>query len=474
MTESNSGTPQKRRPFEVSRRTLLAAGSAAVVAACANSGAHASASDNEKLRSMVRGRVLLPGDAGFDHARKPWNLAVEQPVDAVVEVADAAALVRYARDAGRRLTIQPNGHGASGATGGAILVRTNRLGEIRVDPGRRTARVGAGVSWGRLQDAASPHGLTGMVGSSPAVSVTGYVLGGGLSWFSRAAGWAADSVTAFDVVDAQGRALHVTASCEPDLFWALRGGGGDYTLVTAVELDVRPVPALYGGGLRWPAERAPQVMAAFQEITAAAPQALTLWWSLTQIPFRPAQVGIDVLHLGDTDQARALLRPLEHITGPVADTRRVLPLTDLGTIGNEPAAPTAARSRTELLTHLDPTAVDNILTTPIPPLITIRIRHLGGALARQTTTAPGPMTEPYQITFVAPHTTPQTAANIDTSIRTRLESLGETRSGRTPFTFLAPGQTAADAVAPDTLRRLRTIKQRLDPQGIFRSNYPVG
>lgn len=477
MTESEPIATQANRSREVARRTLLAAGSAAVVAACANLGARAPASGNGNLRAAVRGRVSLPGDAEFDRARAPWNLAVEQPVDAVVELADAAdaaALVRYARGTGRRLAIQPNGHGASGDTAGAILVRTNRLDEIRVDPARRSARVGAGVAWGRLQEVAGTHGLTGMVGSSPAVGVTGYVLGGGLSWFPREYGWAADSVTAFEVVDAEGRAQRVTPGHEPDLYWALRGGGGDYALVTAVELDLRPAPALYGGGLRWPAERAPQVLAAFREITATAPPELTVWCSLTQIPSRPAQVGIDLLYLGDADRARALLVPLERVTGLASDTRRALTLVDLGTLSAEPTGPTAARSRTELLTHLEPAVLDGLSTAPIAPLITIQIRHLGGALAQATTTAAGTLTEPYQITFVAPRPTPQTAASIESSIRAHLDLLGETRSNRTPFTFLAPGQTAADAIASDTLSRLRTIKLRLDPEGTFRSNYPVG
>ncbi|MEV4187629.1 FAD-dependent oxidoreductase, partial [Streptosporangium canum] len=181
------------------------------------------------LRSLIRGHVSLVGDDGFDQARRPWNLAVEQPVRAVVEAADAddvAALVRYARDAGLTVSAQPSGHGATGDVDGVILLRTGRLDEVRVDPGARTARVGAGVAWGQVQAVAGPHGLTGLPGSSPVVSVVGYTLGGGLSWFGRRYGWAADSVTAFEVVDADGVRARVTADSDVDLFWALRGGGG--------------------------------------------------------------------------------------------------------------------------------------------------------------------------------------------------------------------------------------------------------
>ncbi|CAG6396484.1 FAD-dependent oxidoreductase [Streptomyces cocklensis] len=145
--------------------------------------------DLAELRRSVRARVLLPGDDGSDAARRPWNPAVTQDVPAVVEaadVADVAALLRHAAARGLRVPAQPSGHGATGDPDGAILLRTRRLGEVAVDPVARTARVGAGVRWGEVQQAAGAHGLTGLPGNSPVVSVTGYPLGGGLSWFSRA------------------------------------------------------------------------------------------------------------------------------------------------------------------------------------------------------------------------------------------------------------------------------------------------
>ena len=202
------------------------------------------------LSSTVRGHLWLPGEPGFDAARRPWNLAVEQPVAAVVEAADAddvAALVRHARSAGLGIATQPNGHGATGHTEGTILLRTRRLDNLQIDPAARRARIGAGVPSGQVQAAAAPHGLTGLPGSSPVVSITGVALGGGLSWFGRVHGWVADSVTAFDIVDADGRHRRVTADTDSDLFWALRGGGGDFAIVTALELALHPAPHLYGG-----------------------------------------------------------------------------------------------------------------------------------------------------------------------------------------------------------------------------------
>ncbi|WP_280443163.1 FAD-binding oxidoreductase [Nocardia brasiliensis] len=474
----SAGQDGKGGSFELSRRRLLVVGSGLAVAACTTdgSGTEAAPGDDSKLRSAVRGRVLLPGDEGFDLARKPWNLTVDQSVRAVVELADAedaTALVRYAKDAGSTLAVQPNGHNPSPAVNGTILVRTKRLNEIRVDPVARTARVGAGVSWGQVQEIASSHGLTGVAGSAPGVGITGYTLGGGLSWFARKFGWAADSVTAFEIIDADGRTRRVTAATEPDLFWALRGGGGDYALVTTIEFGLHPAPALYGGKVLWSADRAPQVMAAFREVTATAPDELTLWWSLLQFDGAPPMVGLDVTYLGDEAAGQALLRPFDGIEGKMRDTRRVLPIAELGTITGEPAEPSPIRSQIELLNGLTDADVAGLLGKPMAPVAAVQVRHLGGRLARASDTPAGAVAAPYYIGLIAPEVTPDMAAANETRMADYLTALGSSRSRRTPLTLLGPGQTAADAFTPDTLARLRDIKRSADPHGVFRSNFPV-
>ncbi|QFG23968.1 FAD-binding oxidoreductase [Actinomadura sp. WMMB 499] len=421
----------------------------------------------------IRGRVLLPGDAGFDDARRPWNLAVDQPVAAVVEAADAAdvaALVRHARASGRTITTQPSGHGATGRTEDAILLRTGRLDGLRVDPSTRTARAGAGVNWGRVQAAAAPHGLTGLPGSSPVVSVTGYTLGGGLGWFGRAHGWAADSVTAFDVVDAGGAARRVTPAGDPDLFWALRGGGGDFAIVTAVEFALHPAPALYGGRVLWSGDRLPEVMDAYRELTAAAPDHVTAWLDVLHFPGSDPLVAIDVTVLGD---ARDLLRPLDAIPGALSDGRRPMSPADLGTITAEPTAPGAGLSRGELLTDLDDGTVKTLLSDPIAPLMSLQIRHLGGAFGRPSDTPHGPLTEPYALYLFGVPTGPESSAAITAKQRALAGALGPHLSGRKPFTYLNAAETAADAFGPAALGRLRDIKRTRDPHGVFRSNFPV-
>ncbi|MEO3885435.1 FAD-binding oxidoreductase [Nonomuraea sp. B5E05] len=431
---------------------------------------------NADMRSVVDGPVLLPGDDGFEQASKAWNLSVDQPVAAVVEAGDAgdvAAVVRYAAGAGLSVSAQPSGHGASGDTEGVILLRTGRLGEVEVRPEERLARVGAGARWGEVLAAAGKHGLTGLAGSSPVVSVTGYTLGGGLSWFSRKHGFAADSVRAFDVVGADGEPARVTADSDPDLFWALRGGGGDFAVVTAMEFELHPAPALYGGRIIWPGHRSHEVFEAFRELTAEAPDELSLWFNRVQFPQAPPMVVLDLAFLGTEDEGRALLGRLGRIDDVIADKRGTLALADLGDITADPVDPAPGRSRAELLTGLDDAAAATLLDSPIEPLVGVQIRHLGGALARQRPGAgpSGPLAEPYLLYLFGIAPTSELVAAVGAKQGWYAGELDV--SGRKPYTFLAPGERAADAFTEEAAGRLRQIKRARDPHNVLRANFPV-
>ncbi|MFI6499963.1 FAD-binding oxidoreductase [Nonomuraea typhae] len=413
------------------------------------------------------GTVHLPGDAAFQQAATPWNLAIQQPVLAVAEAAhagDVATLVRHAARHGLTVTTQPSGHGASGDTEGTILLRTARLDELSVDG--RVARVGAGVKWGRVLQAAGPLGLTGLAGSTPAVNVTAYTLGGGLSWFSRAWGWAADSVRAFEIVDAEGAHRRVTADTDAELFWALRGSGGDLAVVTALEFDLHPAPALYGGRLLWPAERAPEVLEAFGEATREAPDELTLWLDLLQFPGgAPPFVALDSTYLGPAREAEALLSRFAAIGGLISDSHAELPVHELGSIEQEPVDPSPGQSQAELLPSLE--HAHELLKEPIDPLLSVQIRHLGGALARPSDSAAGPVAEPYLLyLFGIPGAADVEGRQIELAAAVK-------GTGRKPYTFLKPGETAAQAFSPAAHERLRAIKQARDPHGVFRANYPI-
>lgn len=423
------------------------------------------------LRTAVRGRVWLPADAGFDDARLPWNRAVEQPTCAVVEAADAediARLLRFASAHGVPVAPQPSGHGATGRTAGGILLRTARLDSVDIDPSAMTARIGAGVRSGDLQRSAAGHGLTALPGSSPEVTVTGAALGGGLSWFGRTFGWIGDSIRAAEIVLADGTMRRVGAT-DKDVLWALRGGGGEIAVVTSLELRLRRVSTVFGGRQLWSAPHARDVAEVFRSLTEAAPDELTLWLELLHFPGAEPMIGIDSTFLGPEDTARDLMRATDRLPTPLTDTRAVMSVADLGRITAEPTEPGPGQSRAELLTRLDDDALDALLSAPIAPLMTVQVRHLGGALARPSDSPHGPLAEPYAVYLFGVPRSPDDAD----SISIRQAELADVLpvSGRKPISFLNPSEHLSDALPAASLQRLRQLKRHYDPHGIIRGNF---
>ena len=438
----------------------------------ANPADFTSADLRQTLKTTLRGRVWTPDHTDFDGVRAPWNRAIEQPALAVVEAADVAdvvALVGIASRHGIGISVQPSGHGATGRTAGTVLLRTGLLDTIEIDAASRTATVGAGVRSGALQAAAAAHGLTGLPGSSPVVSVAGVALGGGLSWFGRAYGWVADSVTAFDVVDAEAQVRHVTADTDPDLFWALRGGGGDYAIVTRLELSLHDALEVYGGRLLWSGKYARDVVDAYRRLTDEAPDELTAWLSLMQFPGADPMVAIDSTYLGSGSGARAVTGALDGLPEPISDGRRPMTVAELGSITAEPTDPVAVLSRAELLTAFDESVAATLLADPIAPLVGVQIRHLGGALASASDSPHGALHEPYALYTLGLPLDENIAVDVETKQRLLAESLPV--SGRKPVTFLNPSESLADALPQASIARLRTIKLDRDPTNVFRSNF---
>ncbi|GAB2566129.1 FAD-binding oxidoreductase [Nocardia heshunensis] len=443
----------------------------------------------DDLRRVVRGRVFGAGEDGFAEARRAWNLSVEQQVSAVVEVADAddaAAVVHYASRSGLAVSTRATGHTPTAAADGTVLVKTGSLNGVEIDAEARVAWVQAGVQWGGVIAESAKHGLVGAMGSSPVVGLTGYTLGGGLGWFARSRGQAANLVRALDVVTGDGNRVRVSANSEPELFWALRGGGGDYALVTALEFELFEAGALFGGRLLWPAERGEAVLAAFREVTAVAAEELSVWLTFIQFPPFPSvpeflrgqsMVAVDVLAQGDVTGP---LRLFDEIPGVVLDTRRPLDPTEIGGICMEPVDPTPARVRGELLTEFSTEVGDSLLAAAAPngsvyPLALVQVRHLGGALTRPSADAgvAGGITEPFLLSMLGPAPSPQHAAAVLERRAEVATELSIYSSGRKPFTYLDAGDTPSDAFESATLDRLRDIKRRNDPQDVFRSNFPV-
>lgn len=443
------------------------------------------------LGRLVDGAVLGPGDPGFDEARTAWNVGVDQRVAAVVlaeDAADLAATVRYANRAGLSVAVQPRGHGATPALSDTVLVRTSRMRGIEVDPAGRTARVEAGVRWADLLPRTGAYGLTGLAGSSSDPSVVGYTVGGGLSWFSRRWGLAADAVRSFEVLDADGHPARVTADTDPELFWALRGGGGDYALVTALEMELFPAPELFGGQLIWPVEQAEEVLGAYREVLAGAPDELSVWYALQNFPPLPelppmlrgrSVVSVQATYLGDPAAASALLAPLTRIGGALVDALRPVPVADLDAVAAEPSTPMPSVEFSMMLPTLDDVVAKALLDVAGPgsgsPWTTVQLRHLGGALRRPPVDggATGAIREELNL-FVLGVPVPPMAEALAAHKPALAAAMAPHASGRRLFNFLTSGEPASLAFDPATVGRLRAVKAARDPRGVFRSNRPIG
>jgi UDP-N-acetylenolpyruvoylglucosamine reductase len=443
----------------------------------------------EDLRARTVGTLHTPADPTWDQMRTPWVVNVQQTPLAVLEVAsadDVVTAVRWAAAHGRQVSAQPSGHGATDRMDGVLLLRTRSLAEVAVDTDRRTAWVGAGVKAGELLAALEGTGLTFLAGSNPDPSVVGMTITGGISWFGRKYGVGADSIRAVELVDGAGRLRTVSASEDPELLWALRGGGGDFGIITRVELDLHPAPQVYGGRLLWPAAQTRDVLRAFVEVTRTAPRELSLWFHAYQFPPFPEVpeplrgktfASVAVAHLGPAEEAEELLAPFRALPGLVMDLMGEVPLPALGSIADEPTDPTPALEHSWLLDRVDEELVERVAAVldAGTPLAALQIRHLGGAFTdvRPGQGSHGPVPEPYSLFALGIPAVPELVDPIMATFDRLGEAVARHTSGRTLLNFLGAHGDPSRWWSEATRDRLAVAKAGSDPSRVIRSNRPV-
>jgi FAD/FMN-containing dehydrogenase len=446
-------------------------------------------SEWQSLRAAVSGRLVTPEDVDWHAVRTPWVVNVDQQPAAILECADAAdvvAAVRWAAAHRHPISAQHRGHAARTTLDGALLLRMRRLDAI--DISRRTATVGAGVNWGELLARLDDTGLVALAGSNPDPSVVGLVLGGGVSWFTRKHGFTANSVVGFDMVDPQGELVRVTRESDPELFWALRGGGGDFGIVTAVQLELFPAPQLYGGRLLWPIECAAEVLRAFRDLALTAPPELTVWAHLHHFPPRPAVpepfrgrslVTIASTFLGEATEAERLLAPLRAAAPVEMDLMGEVSPGTLSRVAGEPTDPTPTLEHSMLLDGLTDDAIDNLVAAfadpATCPLAMVQLRGLGGRFATSSPTdgAVRAVPEPFQLFALGIPAVPELAAPIRAGFAAVDDALGRHLTARRMPNFIGEHEDDASGYDRAALERLRTIKRARDPHGVIRSNKPV-
>ena len=447
--------------------------------------------DLSLLRGTLGAQVVLPGDATWDTSRQPWNLARDQHPRAVAlprSARDVQAIVRVAAEHGLRVAPQGSGHGAGplGDLDGTILVRTGHLDSVSIDPDARRARVGSGVRWRDVAGPASGLGLAGLMGSSPDVGVAGYTLGGGMGWLARRYGFAANAVQAIEVVTADGNVVWADHDRDADLFWALRGGGGGYGVVTALEFELFPVAQVYAGSLFWPIERARDVIAAWRDVMDGLPREITSAVRLFQFPPLPqlpeplrgrSFVVIGAACLLPPAEADALLRPWRAMR-PDMDTFAVMPPAGLGAVAMDPEDPTPAVGDGMLLGGLPDEGIDALLGETGPgaasPLLVYELRQMGGAMAESS---PGhgaldKMDAAVAVYGVGLALDPESGARVKDRLARLERSLAPWYAGRY-FNFAEAGCDADAIFPPGTYRRLQDVRRRYDPGAVFQANHEV-
>src|SRR3954454_1302977 len=248
----------------------------------------------EALRGLLGGRIHLPGDPGYDAARPPRNVAVHHPQAAAAlprTAAEVATVVRVAAEAGLRVAPQSTGHNAGplAAQGldDVVIVRTSEMGTAIADPVRGIVRVEGGAIWEPAVDAAAAHGKAVLHGSSPDVGIAGYSLGGGIGWYARKLGLAANSLTAVEIVIADGSLVRADATTNPELFWAVRGGGGNFGVVTALEFAMFDIQTAYAGFLMWDLADIEPVLREWAAWAPTAPDEVTTSFRAMRMPPMP-------------------------------------------------------------------------------------------------------------------------------------------------------------------------------------------
>ena len=417
-------------------------------------GAHAARLD---LRRRFAGRLSVAGESGYDQGRAAVNPRVDARPLVVAEAEsplDVSVALTWARERQLPIRVQSTGHGTHVAADGGVLLKTSALARVLVDPDRRVARVAGGARWGAVLAAAAPFGLVPLSGSSPDVGVAGYTLGGGLSWLSRRFGFAADSLLRAEVVLADGRIVTASRHERPELFWALRGGGGSFGVVTSLEFRLYQVPPVWAGSAAFPLERAAATLACYRDWIATAPDELST--AIVLLPSWPSTgrpaFTIRALSSGSPEDSAAALRPLYRVAGtPVWEDFREASFAATRMPGTAPL-------NFDMVDSLPDPVIEHVVDAVRSPgsrVGAVEVRHWGGAMARPATDAGpiGPRHVPMSIIVEGP---PEAA-----------DVLAPYVTGCSFRNFLRDPSRVASAYTPEAYQRLQSLKARLDPEGVL-------
>src|ERR687889_2902145 len=454
----------------------------------------------EGFRAGLRGAAYAPGEGGYDEGRQAFNLNAHQHPALVVAAegaADVMAAVRLARDEGLGVGVLATGHAVAIPCDGGVLINTSRMRGVRVDPEAQTARVEAGALWADVTAETQLFGLAGLRGSASGVGVVGYTMGGGFAWLGRKYGFNADSVREADVVSADGELLRVSALEHPDLFWGLKGGGGNFGIVTSLEFALYPLTAVFGGNLFYSLEQTAEVLDLYVRWVETLPDEMTTAIAFMNFPPVPelpeplrggSFISVRGCYCGEpVEGGEELLRPWREFGEPLVDTFGVMPYQQMDAISMDPLDPLAFYTHVELLHELSPEAIEKLVelagVESESPLAMLELRQLGGALASAPADlSPISRRDSQFIMFglgisPTPEATPEVAQLVQKHLAYVAEEMHPYETGATYVNFLLLGDLTPErmraAYSPEDWERLVEVKDRYDPHNLFRFNHNI-
>ena len=451
----------------------------------------------ETLRTQLQGSMLLPEDEGYDKARQTWDVKTFDQHPAMVimpaNTSDVQTAVTFAHEQNLPIGVQGGGHGHPYPVNNALLVNFANMTGIQIDAEAATARIEPGVLSKALAQSAHASGLAPLNGFAGSVGVVGYMLGGGIGWLARQYGPAAASLRSVELVTADGKLLQADESNHPDLLWGLRGGGGNFGIVTSLECALYPVKDIFAGQVVYSIEQRKEILNAYLKWTETVPDNLTSALRITHFPTSPdlpppirgkSAMLIMACYNGEDTEGKALLSPMRSLGTVLLDTFARIPYSQVATIANDPddAPP--------LFLYNESGAFQTFASKDIDALVAIagnrgsgifqtEIRHLGGALARQPEDAMAFNCRyaNFYLDVQATAPSPDQLTEGKRSIATLMQALHPEMMEETLINFLDSGNVGPYltrvAYSPANYQRLRTLKDRYDAKDVFRFNHNI-
>jgi FAD/FMN-containing dehydrogenase len=441
----------------------------------------------DEVRASFTGELIGPEDPGYEQARRVHNGLIDKHPALIARcrtVPDIVDAVMIGREQETEISVRGGGHNVAGlaVTDGGLMIDLAPMKGIRLDPGRRTIWAQAGATWKELNRAAAGHGLATTGGVVSSTGIAGLTLGGGEGWLMGKYGLTIDNLLTVEVITADGQVVVASAEHNQDLFWALRGGGGNFGVAASFEYQAHPVATVYGGMVAHPVSRAREVFGFYREFTQAAPDELTVYISLFANPAAPEEgmVTMAACHCGDPATAEADLKPLRQFGPPVTDLIQPMPYPVINTL-SDGGYPRGAFNywKSAFLSDLSGVSaeimVDAMRRCP-SPMSGLGIVPYLGAVARveATATAFAHRAPGYSLLIVSQWTDPQ---DTEQNIAWARETFAALRPCMTDRSYVN-NLTAEDGrkvheVWGANYRRLVTVKQRYDPDNVFRLNHNI-